>query len=106
MGNCAHPENDLKLLARLWRVTSAKNLMKIRLLRRALFAAVLSGGLSRRRAWCLGQSAVTAGPCNASTGAVSGIGSDPVRLRVPVDWSHPTGPQRGRPAPRYRPSRR
>src|SRR4249920_4096931 len=70
--------------------------MKIRLLRRALFAAVLSGGLVVSSGLVSAGQSVTAGsvqysidwaPCPGS--AVTQCGT----LRVPADWSHPTGPK-------------
>jgi pimeloyl-ACP methyl ester carboxylesterase len=70
--------------------------MKIRLLRRALFAAVLGGGLVASSGLVSAGQAATAGsgqfsidwgPCPGSEVTQCGT------LRVPADWSHPTGPK-------------
>ena len=75
--------------------------MKIRLLRRALLAAVLSGGLVVSSDLVSAAQSVTAGSVQDSSGhysiawapcpgsAVTQCGT----LRVPADWSHPHGPK-------------
>jgi pimeloyl-ACP methyl ester carboxylesterase len=70
--------------------------MKIRLLRRALFAAVLSGGLVAASGLVSAGQSVTAGSVQYSIDWAPCPGSEVTQcgtLRVPVDWSHPTGPK-------------
>src|SRR4249920_3825525 len=70
--------------------------MKIRLLRRALFAAVLSGGLVASSGLVSAGQSVTAGSVQYSIAWAPCPGSEVTQcgtLRVPADWSHPNGPK-------------